>query len=79
MGKCCFYSARGGGGHDFQSADKDTHDLSWCCEKANSPHANKPGSHDLISSSIRHFLIAGFIAETFLRVRRREVRRLSGG
>src|SRR6266853_6789213 len=35
-------------------------------EKTNSPDANKRGSHDLTSHSIRDFLVVVFIAETFL-------------
>src|SRR5580658_1342989 len=48
-------------------------------EKSNSPNANQRGSHDLTPPCMRDFPFAGFIVEAFLRGRRREVRRLSGG
>src|SRR5258708_11360154 len=48
-------------------------------EKANSPHANRRGSHDLTSPAVRDLPIAGFIAKTFLPARRPEARRSSHG
>src|SRR5580704_16598061 len=48
LGNRCLYSSRRGGCHDFKSADKDPHDLSWCrIDSERQDVVDEPAGHDV--------------------------------